>query len=126
MKYGNAKPMTEKDIGNGVLFAWKRIGVQMDYSSKKWKKKREKILRLDKYKDVVASWYGRTEAAQMVHHIYPAEEYPEYAWEDWNLISVSFSTHKKLENNMTGGLTEMGKQLMRNTKPGVDWRKNRK
>ena len=98
----------------------------MDYSSKKWKKKREKILCLDKYKDVVAGWYGRTKEAQMVHHIYPAEEYPEYAWEDWNLISVSYSTHKRLENNMTGGLTEMGRQLMRNTKPGVDWRKNRK
>ena len=97
----------------------------MVYSSQKWKKKRAKILRLDGYKDVVAGWYGRTEAAQMVHHIYPAEEYPEYEWEDWNLISVSYSTHKKLENSMTGGLTELGRQLMRTTKPGVDWRRKK-
>lgn len=97
----------------------------MDYSSAKWKKKRAKILRLDGYKDVVAGWYGRTCEAQMVHHIYPAEEYPEYAWEDWNLISVSYSTHKKLENHMTGGLTELGKQLMRSTTPYVDWRKKK-
>lgn len=98
----------------------------MNYSTAKWKKKRARILRLDGYKDVIAGWYGRTEAAQMVHHIYPAEEYPEYAWADWNLISVSYSTHKKLENHMTGGLTEMGKQLMRSTIPGVDWRVRKK
>lgn len=98
----------------------------MDYSSAKWKKKRASILRLDGYKDVVAGWYGRTAEAQMVHHIYPAEDYPEYQWADWNLISVSYSTHKKLENHMTGGLTEMGRQLMRTTVPGIDWRKKRK
>ena len=97
----------------------------MDYGSKKWKKKREKILRLDGYRDVLAKRYGRTEEAQMVHHIYPAEDYPEYEWEDWNLISVSYSTHKKLENHMTGGLTKLGKELMRNTKPYVDWRKKK-
>lgn len=98
----------------------------MNYQCAKWKKKRAKILRLDGYKDVVAGWYGRTAAAQMVHHIYPAEEYPEYAYADWNLISVSYSTHKKLENHMTGGLTELGKQLMRSTIPGKDWRKKKK
>ncbi len=97
----------------------------MDYQCAKWKKKRAKILRLDGYRDVVAGWYGRTAAAQMVHHIYPAEEYPEYAYADWNLISVSYSTHKKLENHMTGGLTELGKQLMRSTVPGQDWRKKK-
>ena len=112
------------------IFVWifycSKTGDEMDYSSAKWKKKRAYILRIDGYKDVVAGWYGRTVEAKMVHHIYPAEDYPEYAWEDWNLISVSYSTHKKLENHMTGGLTEMGRQLMRSTVPGVDWRKGRK
>lgn len=98
----------------------------MNYNTQKWKKKRAKILRLDGYKDVIAGWYGRTEAAQMVHHIYPAEEYPQYQWEDWNLISVSFSTHKKLENPMTKGLTALGEQLKRSTVPGVDWRKKKR
>ena len=44
----------------------------MDYQSAKWKKKREKILKLDKYKDRVAAMFGRTAAANTVHHIYPA------------------------------------------------------
>lgn len=27
-----------------------------------------------------ARWFGRTEDAQTVHHIYPVKEYPEYQW----------------------------------------------
>lgn len=93
-----------------------------DYHKNKWKKKRKHILRLDGYVDRIAKRYGRTEDATVVHHIYPADKYPEYAWCDWNLISVSMSTHNKLENRKTGELTELGLELMRNTKPGEDWR----
>lgn len=93
------------------------------YGSIKWKKKRNKILRLDNYKCVVAGWYGRTESATIVHHIYPAERYPEWAWEDWNLISVSMSTHNKLENRKTGELTDLGFWLQKKIKPKQNWRK---
>ena len=48
-----------------------------DYYGSKWKKKREHILKLDGYKCRVAKMYGKTEAANTVHHIYPADEYPE-------------------------------------------------
>ena len=58
----------------------------------------------------------------MVHHIYPADEYPEYAWCDWNLISVSLATHNKLENRKTGELKKEGIALQRRKEPGVDWR----
>ena len=93
------------------------------YGSAKWKKKRQHILRLYGYKDVLAARYRRAEPATIVHHIYPAELYPEYAWADWNLISVSQGTHNKLENRATGELTEEGLALMRRTKPGENWRK---
>lgn len=95
----------------------------MNYGSGKWKNKRLHILRLDKYVDQIAKRYGRTEEATVVHHIYPADEYPEYEWCDWNLISVSIRTHNMLENRKTGKLTAMGEELKRRTKPGVDWRK---
>ena len=95
----------------------------MEYGSQKWKKKREHILRLDKYKDRLETRYGRTVEATVVHHIYPADEYPEYAWCDWNLISVSMATHNRLENRATGKLTDAGISLMRKTIPGVNWRK---
>ena len=95
----------------------------MDYSGMRWKKKRKRILMLDKYLCQVALMYGRREPANVVHHIYPAREYPEYAWCDWNLISVSQAGHNKLENRTTGELTPLGKSLMKRTKPYVDWRK---
>lgn len=63
--------------------------------------------------------------AKVVHHIYPAEEYPEYAWCDWNLISVSQANHNRLENRTTGELTDLGLELQRITVPGVDWRNNK-
>ena len=94
-----------------------------DYGSSKWKRKRLHILRLDGYKDRIAARYGRTVEATIIHHIYPADTYPEYAWQDWNLISVSMATHNKLENRATGELTRMGLELMNQTIPGKDWRK---
>ena len=78
---------------------------------------------MDGYKDVIAARYGRTQEATTVHHIYPAEEYPEYAWCDWNLISESMATHNQLENRTSGVLTMLGRELMEMTTPGKDWRK---
>lgn len=95
----------------------------MDYGSAKWKKKREHILRLDKYQCQISKRYGKLVPAVIVHHIYPAEEYPEYEWEDWNLISVSKAVHNRLENRQTGELTEEGMKLQRDIKPGKNWRK---
>lgn len=95
----------------------------MDYTRKKWKRKRAHILRMDQYLDCIELRYGRRVQATIVHHIYPAAEYPEYAYCDWNLISVSMATHNKLENRITGKLTEMGIALQRRTIPGIDWRK---
>lgn len=97
----------------------------MDYYTAKWKKKRRKILRMDNYTCQVNRRYGKTEPATVVHHIYPAEKYPQYAWCDWNLISVSAEMHNRLENRKTGELTRLGKQLQKSTKEGVDWRKKR-
>lgn len=96
-----------------------------DYNSPKWRRKRLKILRLDGYKCRIGAMFGRTEEAVVVHHIYPAEIYPEYAYCDWNLISVSKASHNKLENRNTKELTDLGLQLMERTVPGVDWRKKK-
>ncbi len=93
-----------------------------DYSCGKWKKKRQRILRLDGYRCRVAEMFGRQEEATTVHHIYSAEVYPEYAWCDWNLISVSQASHNKLENRKTRELTDLGRKLMERTEIGVDWR----
>lgn len=94
------------------------------HATERWKRKSLAIRRKDKYMDMVALrfWNKRMEG-QMVHHIYPVDEYPEYAFCDWNLITVSYETHNKLENRTTGELTKLGKMLQRYTPIGVDWRK---
>lgn len=93
-----------------------------DYYSAKWKRKRKKILKLDGYKCQVSKLFGRTVEGKVVHHIYPAEEYPQYAWKDWNLITVSLAMHNKIENRNTGELTELGLWLQARTEPGKNWR----
>lgn len=97
----------------------------MNYHNTRWRKKREHILRLDNYMDVLDKRYGRITEATTVHHIYPAKEYPEYRYCDWNLISVSQKTHNMLENRQTGELTALGRQLMEQTVPGKDWRQQK-
>lgn len=96
---------------------------QFDYGTAVWKRKRLHILALDRYMDRYAARFGKRTEATIVHHIYPADKFPEYALCDWNLISVSMASHNKLENRNTGELTEEGMALMERTVPGVDWRK---
>ena len=83
------------------------------YDTKKWKRKRAVILRRDKYLDQVEKRYGRMVEATIVHHIFPLDEYPQYATAAWNLISVSLATHNKLHNRDTNELTESGVELLR-------------
>lgn len=98
----------------------------MDYNCSRWRKKSKHILKKDKYICQVMKWYGIRECATIVHHIYPADEYPEYRYCDWNLISVSAKGHNKLENRSTGELTDLGRWLKDRTVPGIDWRNKRK
>ncbi len=80
------------------------------HKSKQWERKRLAILRRDRYLCQEAKRYGRSEPAKVVHHIYPVEQYPELAYTDWNLISLSEANHNKMHDRMTGEVTELGKQ----------------
>lgn len=79
-----------------------------------WRKKREKILKRDGYQCQYFKRYGKKVQANMVHHIFPRSEYPQYALSDWNLISLSYKAHGQLHTD-DGDLTEEGKQLLRRT-----------
>lgn len=87
----------------------------MDYKSKRWKRLRERILRRDDYMCQVSKRYGRRVEANTVHHIYPADEYPEYQWKDWNLISLSAEAHNAMHDRNTNELTAAGEALRRET-----------
>lgn len=67
-----------------------------DYKSKRWLKKRQLILRRDDYECQLCKRYGKKRQATVVHHIKHADEYPELAWDNDNLISVCASCHGKL------------------------------
>lgn len=83
----------------------------MDYTSKRWHRLRQKILRRDGYMCQYNKRYGRHIQADTVHHIYPADEYPEYQWCEWNLISLSKEAHDKMHDRNNGTLTEEGERL---------------
>lgn len=84
--------------------------------SKAWISKSRAILRRDGYIDqYILKTTGRREPATLVHHILPREEFPQYAMEDWNLISLSRHTHNKIIHTFTGKLTKEGKKLMYET-----------
>lgn len=85
------------------------------YTGEKWRRKRLAILRRDGYQDQVEKRYGKIREATIVHHIFPLDEYPEYRFADWNLISVSMATHNKLHDRETDDLTELGVELLRRT-----------
>lgn len=87
----------------------------MDYHSKKWERKRAKILRRDGYICQLSKRYGKIRQADTVHHIFPCEYFPEYQWEDWNLISVCNAEHNALHDRDTHKLTEKGMALLART-----------
>lgn len=85
------------------------------YDTPRWKKIRESVLRRDGYICKVSSRYGRKVEATHVHHIFPRDEYPEFQWCKWNLISVCLAAHNALHDRNTDALTNEGKDLLLRT-----------
>ena len=82
------------------------------YKSKAWKRIRKAVLARDGYQCQIAKRYGKNVPAEVVHHIMPLDEYPQYRLESWNLISVSAKTHNELHDRNTNALTDKGRALM--------------
>lgn len=82
------------------------------YLTPAWKRKARQIMIRDRYQCQISKRYGKLKPAELVHHVFPREEFPEYTFADWNLIAVSQSIHAKLHNDH-GELTEMGRELLR-------------
>ena len=81
------------------------------YHSKRWLRLRRAILQRDEWKCQLAKARGKNEPAVTVHHIFPRSEFPEYQWEPWNLISLSFAAHNMMHIRDTDKLTERGELL---------------
>lgn len=85
------------------------------YKSVRWQRKRAAILRRDGYMCQVSLRFGKRITADTVHHIFPKDDYPEYALADWNLIAVSRKIHDELHDRTTGTLTKKGMELLERT-----------
>lgn len=86
---------------------------KFNYNSKRWKRCAAQALRRDGYKCRLSARYGKTVPAEIVHHIFPVDKYPEYAYCLWNLISLSRGAHNQLHDRETNELTEKGLALQR-------------
>lgn len=91
-----------------------------NYKSKKWQHKRTIILKRDNFMCQWAKMHGKIETEDpengiylVVHHIFPAEEYPQYAMSDWNLITLSTVAHDEMHDRESGRLTSKGRLLMK-------------
>lgn len=90
-----------------------------DYSraNKRWRRLRLQALRRDGFRCREAARYGRAVEAEVVHHIWPAEEWPEYAYELWNLVSLSAAAHDAMHDRITQKLTPLGQRWKNATPP---------
>lgn len=86
------------------------------YTGARWKALAAKAMRRDGYMCQLSKRYGKQVQAEVVHHIYPVDEYPEYAYCLWNLISLSRAAHNRLHDRNTDKLTAEGVTLMRRAK----------
>lgn len=67
--------------------------MSFDYKSTRWRRLRESVLRAAGYRCQYFARFGKWHEAQTVHHIWPAEDYPQYAWCRWNLVALSNEAH---------------------------------
>lgn len=88
----------------------------MDYKGRRWLKLRERILKRDNYICQYNKRYGRLVQANTVHHIFPAEQYPEYQYCEWNLISLSAEAHNIMHDRDSHELTDEGLKLQERLK----------
>ena len=76
-----------------------------DYKSKRWRQLAARAMRRDGYQCQLSKRYGKQVEAELVHHIYPVEQYPQYGYCLWNLISLSREAHNRLHDRTTNRLT---------------------
>lgn len=76
------------------------------YKTKRWQRKRAYILRLNRYRCQDCRKYGRLTEATEVHHIKHADEYPDLAFADDNLVALCHECHNKRHPEKAKALRE--------------------
>lgn len=87
------------------------------YKTKRWRSKRDKVLRRDEYLCRECKRYGKTTPATTVHHINPMDKRPEWALQTWNLLSLCNACHDSMHDRDSGELTVKGKEWIERVSP---------
>ena len=92
--------------------------MSFDYSrnNHRWRRLRERVLREQKFCQEAAR-YGIRQPAEVVHHIWPAEDFPEFAYCRWNLVALTQANHDRMHERGTRKLTPLGERWRRRTIP---------
>lgn len=88
-----------------------------DYHSRRWVRLRAQALRRDRGLCRECSRYGKVVEASTAHHAWPAEDFPEYAWCLWNLVSLCSKCHDAMHDRVTRALTPQGERWRKKTPP---------
>ena len=80
------------------------------YNDKRWRRKREVILKRDEYKYQVCMSHNVTTPAEHVHHITPLKTRPDL-WLD--MLSLCSSCHNQMHDRSNDTLSKDGIRLMR-------------
>ena len=115
MKAGARDDPKRIDQGSGFLSSMSKP--DSIYHTGRWTRLRASVLRAAGYRCQYARRYGRNVPATTVHHIWPAEDYPEYQWARWNLIALSAEAHNAMHDRYSGKLSPIGEALRRRTIP---------
>lgn len=86
----------------------------------KWKRVRKKALDRDDGYCRECLRYGRVRDAERVHHAWPKEDWPEYEFEQWNLVPLCKSCHDAMHERHGRQLTELGRAWQRRCRPPED------
>ena len=89
-----------------------------DYSraNHRWRRLRDRVLREQRWCQEEKR-YGVLKPAEIVHHVWPVEDYPEYAYCRWNLIALTKANHGKMHDRDTRKLTALGEYWCRRVPP---------
>ena len=83
------------------------------YDSKKWLEKKSRILRRDGYMCQISKRYGKMIPAELVHHIFPLDEFPGHDVVEHGLVVVNGPVLQGPGGDrQTNSLTEEGRQLL--------------
>ena len=93
------------------------------YKNKKWIKLRKNILKRDGYACRECRRYGYMRDARVVHHVFPADNYPYLFYNSKNLISLCDSCHNKMHDRMSNEITKCGEDWQERLKKEVFMKK---